>query len=92
MGMSTRGHELWAAFLAAVGATHEEAAKAIRVSKGLLSQFKKGQRPGSAVRDRMKRWTRGRVPPHAWDTREERDALEAVKPIARSRLRKVGAS
>lgn len=90
MGMSTRGHELWAGFLAAVGATEAEAARAISVSRGVLSQWKDGQRPRAEIRARIARWTRGRVPPVAWMTDEERAAIEAVQPVRRSRLPKKG--
>jgi transcriptional regulator with XRE-family HTH domain len=86
------GHELWAAFLAARGLTDIEAADAIGVTRGLLSQWKNGSRPGAEVRDRIERWTRGEVPAASWRTAEEQARLDEIVPVRRLRRGAAGAA
>jgi len=90
--MSTEGHELWAAFLAAHDFTDAQAAEAIRVTPGLLSQWKSGARPGGAVRDRIARWTRNAVPAASWRTQAESARFESVVPVRRMRRARIGAA
>jgi len=69
------------AFLDAARITPAEAARAIGVSPQLVSNWRGVALPGAAVRLRIERWTRGRVPVSAWLSEAEEQRLAAVRPL-----------
>jgi hypothetical protein len=82
------GHELFREFLALVEANDSEAARAIGVSRALVSLWKGGRRPGAAIRIAIDKWSRGRVPADSWLQQEDRDNIARVKPVSLARVRK----
>jgi len=69
------------AFLEAARLSPTEAARAIGVSPQLVSNWRGVALPGAAVRLRIERWTRGRVPVSAWLSEAEEQRLAAVRPL-----------
>jgi hypothetical protein len=69
------------AFLEAARLSPTEAARAIGVSPQLVSNWRGVALPGAAVRLRIERWTRGRVPASAWLSEAEEQRLAAVRPL-----------
>ena len=66
--------------------TGSAVAKALGVTKGIVSQWRSGRaRPEDLLRRVLHRWTRGAVRAEDWLTAEEQEAIAAVIPFRPSR-------
>ena len=83
------GIDVFMEFLRSINASEGESARALGITRGLISHWKrKGQRPGAAIRAAIAKWSRGRVPEACWLLPEEIVQLDRVQPVAIARVRK----
>lgn len=75
------GRQLLQKFIEELDFTALDAARAIGVSNATMSEWLNGHgRPRHPLRGAIERWSRGKVPASAWETREERDTATRPEP------------
>jgi transcriptional regulator with XRE-family HTH domain len=83
MNKTSEGARLLSQFLESNGLKKADAARALNVAKATVGWWTSGTNSPSALqRKRIERWAG--VPADTWDSPEERAAVEAVTPFAKS--------
>lgn len=82
---------LFFAFLRGAGISEAAAARALATTQGGIYRWHRVALPTAAMRLRIQRWSRGRVPATSWLRADERAAIDATAQVPRRLLRDVDA-
>lgn len=81
--MQTIGQRKFCNFVGERGLRWTEVAKALGVTKGIISTWHLGNhRPEHKMRLAIERWTNGQITPNDWLTTSERRLIETVTPCS----------